>query len=208
MAYDAIVNDLGSDGEGVRQFSQRVEARSRIGYGSIEPPQEYGGGICRGLVTEWLKCKKEGRAFAPDNSEALLEKHKTIATGFMEQTRYKDVGDSMTSQSLKKAGLDKNTADSLENTVLGFAENSYGIADKVLNSDSRYFILSLLGHSLGVHREWVLFGRSSTVYIYDPNIGELKVTGSAGIKKALEAIRKHTYPGKYLKGFKLRAYKG
>jgi hypothetical protein len=208
MRYKKIIAELGTDGEGVREFNQTVESASRTGYGSFGASYVFGEGICRGLVTEWLRCKKSGTAFAPESTDSLLAKHKTISSGFIEQSAYVDIGDTMTDQSLHNAGLELVKGEALESQYIGFAENAPSIAQRVLTSGSRYFILSLLGHSLGVHREWAFFGKSSTVFIYDPNIGEFKVTGEEGIKKVLKAIRKHAYSGSYLKGYKLRAYKG
>ncbi|HYW08886.1 MAG TPA: hypothetical protein VE913_18125 [Longimicrobium sp.] len=85
MRYDRIVEELGTDGEGVRSFDQTVESISRTGYGSFGAAQEFGDGICRGLVTEWLRCKKNGVEFAPESTDTLLAKHKTISSGFTEQ---------------------------------------------------------------------------------------------------------------------------
>ncbi|HYW08885.1 MAG TPA: hypothetical protein VE913_18120 [Longimicrobium sp.] len=114
----------------------------------------------------------------------------------------------MTDQSLRNAGLALVKGEAQHSDYVGFAENAPSIANRVLTSASRYFILSLHGHSLGVHREWAWFGKSSTVYVYDPNVGEFKLTGVEGITQVLKAIRKHVYPGAFLKGYTLRAYKG
>lgn len=209
MAYDQIVKDLGTDGEGVFKYDQSVDAGKHSGYGSFKPALVLGEGICRGLVTEWLKCKKADKPFASDSPEALLEKYKTVASGFAEQAAYDaGIADEITYQSLAKDGMELTKGECMESAVLGFAENSRGIGLRVLGTGSRYFILSLLGHSFGMFRPWSWWGKSSTIHIFDPNEGEFKVTGLDGVQKALNALRKHAYPNSYSKGFYLHAFKG
>jgi hypothetical protein len=74
----------------------------------------------------------------------------------------------------------------------GFSAAGTVLAQLVLTSGCRFFILSIKGtlggHSVAFHRPWVFFGKSSSCFFFDPNFGEFKLNNQPGIEKCLNAV--------------------
>jgi len=66
------------------------------------------------------------------------------------------------------------------------------LVSAMLNRAARFFILSLKrdggGHSVGFVRKWAVFGRTTTIYFFDPNFGEVQVSDRDGLVAVLCAI--------------------
>jgi hypothetical protein len=212
MSYDAIVKHLGDKGEGVFDYSQKAMTQMT--------GVHHTGGICRGLVINWLIAKKKGTNFYEENTETkgLLSDKKQVTSGKDVQEDYSsefvsfDTTDSATIEHLKAGGLEHKGADEKNGGYAGgFADNTYTIANHVLTKTSRYYILSIKGkkrsHSIGIVRPWTLFGKSSTAYIFDPNVGEFKVQGTDGIERCLQGIYNFKYHAKsFNKEYVLRSF--
>jgi len=227
MSYQAVCNHISGDGEGTYEMSQgRLAQFTRL---------DINRGICQGLVINWLKSIKEWKDYWAEEKKVseekgLLSDHKKIQTGKVAQLIYESENESRskmdngTLSQLKESGLAFKEGESLKSPNQGFADDRYSIAEQVLATNSRYFLLSIggtqikkkkneligkkvnIGHAIGIYRSFALFGKSDIVYVFDPNVGEFKVTGKKGIVKVLNGLNSIVYSRSENKTLNLNYY--
>lgn len=201
MSYAAVCEHLGKLGKGVYEYSQGKQ--SKLTKTDIDE------GICRGLSVQWLISKNKGTNFYEQNTESkgLLSDTKLVKTGLSTQITYTtsstsfDTTDEGTISVMSSGGLTHRTADEKYSGLAGgFADNLYTIANHVLTSTSRYYVLSISGrggaHAMGIFRPWVFFGKGNKVNIFDPNVGEFEATGTDGISACLQGLYTLEYGGR------------
>lgn len=197
MGYDKVCASISSsDASGVHRDSQGELLSSTY--------DESTAGICQGLVTLWLEAKKGGTNFWTDDessgsgeSQSLLSgSQRRTGQGKARQKAYRLTDWEATNGALKAVGLTPNANDSLNWTDACYADCGYTLYGHLQGSSSRYYILSInlkrssktYYHAIGVYRPWALFGKSSDLYIYDPNVGEFKVTSKYGMHRLVLAL--------------------
>lgn len=207
MSYQAMCLHISPDGTGVHELSQGQRAKAS--------QVDIQGGVCRGIVIDWLNYWKSwnGTFWAEDDkvpeSKGLMSDTKMMQSAKVNQVFYsklnvgRDTMDEGTKGQLSTSGLAHKAGDSLKSPGTGFDKDRWTIATHVLSSDSRYFILSIggekgkkktaIGHAIGIYRPWVMFGKGTTVYAFDPNIGEFKLEGEKGIAKFLHGLNTIEY---------------
>lgn len=201
MNYEEILSRI--VGEGVEEYDQGEEA--------VEAHIDIHNGVCRALVIEWLRAKKDNSDFWKGRgtiSEPLLDAANRLKDSVDLQAEYARVNesrflpDAATLAELEKSNLNYNQGDVTASAQEGFAmelpnDEPTKIADQVLSAGSRFFILSVKGnsgaHSIGIHRPYVLIGKSSDAYLFDPNIGEFKVNGKENIRTLLKEVNSVGY---------------
>lgn len=193
MNYDKILSQI--TGEGIQEYDQGLE--------SVNEHIDIKNGVCRALVITWLRDKKENRDFwsgRGTESEPLLAAIKKLEDAINLQEEYSNaaisrfIPDAATLGELQKSDLSYREEDTICSHLEGFAkrlpdDEPKRIATQVLTASSRFFILSIQGksgsHSIGIHRPYSLVGKSSDVYLFDPNIGEFKVNGESNLRSLL-----------------------
>ncbi|MEZ4868034.1 MAG: YopT-type cysteine protease domain-containing protein [Caldilineaceae bacterium] len=201
MNYDSILSRI--TGEGIQEYDQGEEA--------LKEHIDIHNGVCRALVIEWLRAKKDNNDFWQGKgtvSEPLLAAVNKLKDAVDLQAEYSRViesrflPDPATMSELEKSGLKYDQDDVTASVQEGFAmelpnDEPRKIAEKVLSAVSRFFILSVKGssgaHSIGIHRPYKLIGKSSDVYLFDPNIGEFKVSGEQNLRMLLQKINSIGY---------------
>ena len=193
MNYSEIVARI--TGEGIQEYDQGLEA--------VDARIDIKNGVCRALVVMWLRSKKDNSDFWGDKgtvSESLLGEVNRLEDAVDLQVEYENVSesryipDAATILELQESDLKYEQDDVTASAQWGFAEELPNdeptkITKKALSAGSRFFILSVKGtsgaHSIGIHRPYSFFGKSSDAYLFDPNIGEFKVTGSSNLRTLL-----------------------
>ena len=210
MNYERILEAI--DGKGIQSFDQ--------GQSSVQQRISIGNGVCRALVIEWLRAKKDNKDFWGANkgtvSEPLLADAKRLEDAVDLQKEYTEafedrfLPDSATVIELQKSGLEYKESDLIASAQEGFAtelpsDEPTKISTQVLTASSRFFILSISGengtgaethesgHSIGIYRPYSLIGKSSDAYLFDPNIGEFKVNGKSNLRSLLIEINQIGY---------------
>lgn len=201
MNYDAITRAV--ECSAIQPYDQSEEAtRERVNIGM---------GICRGLTVEWLRSKKDNVDFWVSRgtvSEPLLAASNRLVSAAEVQQEYsrtttsRFVPDAATLAELAKSSVVYSQDDVAASAQFGFAvelpdSQPNKIAAQVLESPSRFFILSMAGssgcHSIGIHRPYALVGKSSHSFLFDPNVGEIEVSGAANLRALLIALEKLGY---------------
>ncbi|MDV3347804.1 YopT-type cysteine protease domain-containing protein [Leptothoe sp. LEGE 181152] len=206
MNYQKILTEINRKKlsiEGIQAYDQGKE--------SIKEHINIQNGVCRALVIEWLKAKKDDSDFWKGKgtvSEPLLQEVNRLKDAVDLQTEYENasgsrfVPDTATKDTLEKSGVTYKQGNVTASAQQGFAVESLGnelkkIADKVLDSDSRFFILSIQGnsgaHSLGIYRPYASIGKSKDAYLFDPNIGEFKSNGKQNLCSLLKMVNSEGY---------------
>lgn len=206
MSYDEILQRI--DGEGIQPYNQGEEA--------IKAHLNISDGICRALAVMWLRSKKDNSDFWVKTTGTVaepllaainrLESAVDLQAEYAKAVQSKFIPDSATMAELQKSGLKYNQDDITASAQEGFAQElpndePVKIAKQVFLTGSRFFILSIwgvhdgveIGHSIGIHRPYSLVGKSSDAYVFDPNIGEFKVTGQQNLRSLLIEINTIVY---------------
>ena len=184
---------------------------------------QYNSGICLGLVVQWLisinkTISQESQFWSDlDGSLAKTENVPLLGKGyarkaieFQGEYRMQLNGDPTIGQyartQLSAEGLQLGNATTGGNAFA--AVNA--IATRVLTNDYRYFILVVRGtagaHAIGLHRDYSLTGKSSSVQVFDPNFGKYTCAGSVSLEGDLAAIGA-LYNGGLHASYSLEAYK-
>lgn len=200
MNYREITQQV--PGSGVQEYSQGAKAvAARI---------DIGNGICRALTVMWLRAKKDNGDFWQRDDIAVqpLKAAESLRSAVNLQAEYarvlesRYVPDTATKNSLAQSGLTYRQEDVVASAQWGFAQRrpndeSAKICARVLSAKSRFFILSVKGtdgaHSIGMFRPYALMGKSSTMHLFDPNIGEFKVSGATTGEALLAAVNQQGY---------------
>lgn len=201
MNYNQILNAI--DGQGIQAFDQDAQAvKERINIGN---------GVCRALVVMWLRAKKDNNNFWEGKgtvTEGLLAESNRLKSAVDLQEEYSRANqsrfiiDSATQTELRKSNVIYFENDLTASAQQGFAQGSPSdepqkIADKVLSAESRFYILSAKGksgaHSIGIHRPYSVIGKSNDAFLFDPNIGEFKVSGKQNLKCLLTELHAKGY---------------
>jgi hypothetical protein len=201
MNYSKILDNV--NGVGIQDFDQGKQAVSeRI---------DIKNGVCRALVVMWLRSKRDNQDFWKGKgsvNESLLAESNRLKKAVDLQAEYaraiqsRYIPDSATLTELEKSNLGYYQNDVTASSQEGFAQTRPNdepskISDKVLLAKSRFYILSAKGnngaHSIGIHRPYSLIGKSSDAYLFDPNIGEFKVSGKSNLKLLLTELNARGY---------------
>ena len=193
MNYDAIA--ALANVTAIQEFDQGKQAvANRIGIS---------GGVCRALAIMWLRSKRDNTDFWAGKDtvkQPLLADVNRLEDAVDLQAEYaaalqsRFVPDPATVKELSKSGVSYSQDDVTASAQEGFADELPSdepakIAAKVLGATSRFYILSAKGtsggHSIAIHRPYKLIGKSSDAYLFDPNIGEFKVTGTTDLRSLL-----------------------
>jgi hypothetical protein len=174
-------------------------------------------GVCRGLVVQWLISIK-------DNNQKVYWKDLYGSLSGNPDTPLLGIGyarKAIEHQEQYMFDEDYSQKELNENSLTWSEDKKYNIgiftpngtdffADTVLNADLRYFILSIIGtkfrHAIGVHRTYSVLGKSKSVQIFDPNLGEYSCEGREDIINCLGTIG-NIYNGDFNTEFILRLYK-
>jgi hypothetical protein len=112
------------------------------------------------------------------------------------------VADPATNAALLEAGMKFEPNQVLANAQWGFASvspnpNPQNIVQRMLADTARFAVLGIWGdaggHSIGIHRPHEAFGKSKSLFVFDPNIGEFKVDGAADAIALLTSINRLGY---------------
>ena len=204
MSYQDILTHI--TGEGIAEYDQTQAA--------INARLDIGNGICRALAINWLIAKKETTNFWTNNrgtiATAFLNNANGIKGAINLQKEYEEgfvspyIPDQTTSNTLAEHSITYQQSDVTASAQEGFAQTQLSnepqkIANQVLSTKSRFFILSIRGnaggHSIGVYRPYALVGKSSEASLFEPNFGEFKVSGVNNLANLLIAINQYGYPG-------------
>lgn|GEM_PF-1610421 len=193
MSYLEITSQM--PGCGVRDYHQNLS--------SLQAHMSTGDGVFRALAIMWLRAKKDNTDFwATSSSPAepmLLDLHRLQGTvDLQEEYRATTTGhyvpDSATSRELAKSSIDYRQVDVTASAQHGFAQQSpvdepARIAKQVLQSTSRFFLLSIAGnnggHSIAIHSPNKVNGKSDHFCLFDPNAGEFLVQGQSNAAQLL-----------------------
>ena|SRR6218665_202701 len=183
-------------------------------------------GICMGLVVQWLisisKTVSDENRFWSDlqGSLAKAENVPLLGLGYARQAiefqkEYGKIplenlsaGEYALGQ-MKAAGLTFDNA--IHDAESAFEDAPADkIVTRVLTNDTRYFILTIEGtlgaHAIGVYRNYSLVGKSSTVHIFDPNIGKFTCEDHEEIFADLDTIDDF-YDGELNNSYVLEGFK-
>jgi hypothetical protein len=210
MSFETVSKAIGADGDRHREFEQgkliHMYTRDRWR------------GVCHGHTVNWLIARYDGNDYVGSShfgerkeSTPILAESKTAKLGSISQEfesgKWREHLDSkLRSKSMALALAKKQAC-----KFMGLGGKAKSIADGVLTDSSRYFYLYIKGdagaHAIGIHRPWILLGKSSTSRLFDPNLGEFVLKNSSGLQAALKAIESH-YRNELDKSFELFPYTG
>lgn len=193
MNYKQICQNI--KGKGIQEYDQGKE--------SILANININNGVCRALVIMWLKAKKGNSNFWKNKgtiSEPLLNELQRLQSAVNLQEEYaaacksRYIPDTATLNELRDVDLEYYLDDVSASVQEGFVQTTPNdeplkIANHILSSKSRFYILSISGsdggHSIGIHRPYSLIGKSNSIYLFDPNIGEFQVNTAEDVKTLL-----------------------
>lgn len=187
---------------------------------------QYPAGVCLGLVVQWLisisKTLSDESTFWSDLDGSLANAPSTplLGKGYARKAiefqgeynnhfiEYLSTGQYTRGQ-LSEAGLSlKDGHSGAQSAFSGTPLDK--IVQTVLNSDCRYFILGLRGtlggHAIGIYRSYSLVGKSTSVQIFDPNIGKYSCSGETALRTDLGAVSTY-YNGELHAAYTLEGYK-
>jgi len=209
-AYENILRS--SNAQGVQEYSQ--------GRQGSELTVNLDGGVCRGLVVLWLKAKAsigpsrfwEGHGITRDveSQLALLSKAVDVQREYSESmarlSNTENLGgglatwvvDPATTAALVESGMKFEPNQVIASAQWGFASSSpnpnpQNIVKQMLSDTARFAILGAWGHSIGIHRPHAAIGKSTSLFVFDPNFGEFKVDGAADAVRLLVSINSAGY---------------
>lgn len=182
----------------LRKFSQSDLIQSA---GEQQPE-----GVCQGLVIQWLIAvhKDKQAQFWKDLNGSLKDAPNVpfLGVGYARQAiefqvEYADYEKGYPMYSIKQmnnAGL--SIAQEIRRPYGAFTPQGLGeIVGKILESDGRYFHLSIfnkdVGHAIGAHRKYSLIGKGVDTQVFDPNIGEYSCNSEGDLRDCLVAIGNH-----------------
>jgi hypothetical protein len=214
MGYDELVKSIGDNGQGIHPCKQSdfMVKSLRVYDESIQAKKHDWRGHCLGLVVTWLRCKKadekllsSGMSFwapwAESESTSLLGASKKSSEALKHQRTLKLKSESDTVSELEKDGLTLSVDHKIEKSC-AVSMGWLALLDTILTESPRFFILGLTrekgGHAVGFMRQWVMIGKSTTTYFFDPNFGEVQANNRSGLEVILKAIDNGTlYKNRY-----------
>jgi hypothetical protein len=207
MNYQQIIDASNGRVKGIHEYNQGEDA--------VKENIDIRRGFCRALIILWLKSKADATksdfwgVFDIEETDikkpliSMLAKAEDLQGDYAKAFESRFAVDDATNNALKASGLTYNINDVIGTDRAGFTtiddqtNSPERIANKVINADSRFFILSIGGtdgnHSVGVFRQKSFFG-GKTVNVFDPNIGEFQVDGIEDFEHLLIQINNVGYP--------------